>query len=299
MGSLKPSARSGFVKTFCSFKGYGDFVVACRFLRARPPGEYRILASAHLKAINSALGSPVPVTWVDLAPDKATAKDGFPAIYDLRRQGLVAGARSLLRIREALAESLGADDALVFEWLRSRERLMAWPRRCSQIGRGAHNIYLSYGNFFDCPAVEPWRTASRNPRTLAVFPDARLPHRVLGSGLLKAVISECARRNIDCTILRVGKPGPDDASSNYPVQWIQTFDETVAAINSHDVVVSSDSLPGHIAEYFQAPVFVFTPFRKDYWMPGSTFLRGGFGLFDDPGSLGRWLDKFDDSQAIG
>ena len=88
MGSLKPSARSGFVKTFCSFKGYGDFVVACRFLRARPPGEYRILASAHLKAINSALGSPVPVTWVDLAPDKATAKDGFPAIYDLRRQGL-------------------------------------------------------------------------------------------------------------------------------------------------------------------------------------------------------------------
>ena len=163
---------------------------------------------------------------------------------------------------------------------------MAWPRRCSQIGRGAHNIYSSYGNFFDCPAVESSAHCQSEPANIGRVPGCASSAQSSRLWLLKAVISECARRNIDCTILRVGKPGPDDASSNYPVQWIQTFDETVAAINSHDVVVSSDSLPGHIAEYFQVLVFVFTPFRKDYWMPGSTFLRGGFGLFDDPGSLG-------------
>ena len=125
---------------------------------------------------------------------------------------------------------------------------------------------------------------------MTIFPDARLKHRVLGEELLRSIVRECVARQLDARNLRIGtkKTG---SPTDLPVEWINGFQALVGAVKESAAIVSSDSLPGHLAEYFGRPVFIFTPRRKDYWMPGSAFEARAFAMFDDAAAVRPWLDR--------
>jgi hypothetical protein len=244
-----------------------------------------MLAASHLEPIYRALGRPVEVRWVEL-----TQGGKLPAVYDVRLQGLPAAMRSILDVRRAIRKNVAKDEVLVVEELGARERAMTWPRPCEQIGRTAPNIYCSYARHFASEAGGI--RVGDDPKQVAIFPDARLPHRVLPDHLLVSIRDECAARGLKVKAVRVGKGTSNSGPDGIPVEWIDGFDALVSAIRSADIAVSSDSLPGHIAEYFGVPVFVFVPQRKDFWMPGSAFETRGFAMYSDPGALGNWLETY-------
>lgn len=273
------------MKWFCSFKGYGDFVAACRFLRHEPKDTFRLLCARHLEGLYRAIGCPLDAEWIDISENNS-----FPAAYDARHQGLKAAIQSLLRIRHAIQRRNIGRDILVLEQLGTRERIMTWPIACEQVGRTTANIYESYARYFGHPPNLCANRSLSRPKTIGLFPDARLPHKVLSQDLLRSIGVECAKRHLSARIFPVGQDH-DYRSAGIPVHSIDGFEELVAAIGSSDIVVSSDSLPGHLAEYFGIPVFVFVPQRKDYWMPGSALASSGFAMFSDPAALGAWLAR--------
>ena len=72
---------------------------------------------------------------------------------------------------------------------------------------------------------------------------------------------------------------------------ISGFDSLVKSIKEFDLIVSADSLPAHIAEYFGINVFVFSPVDNHYWLPKSAFLNGAYAKFDEVIKFKKWLSR--------
>jgi hypothetical protein len=273
------------MKYFCSLKAFGDMVVTCRFLRRVPRGEYSVLALPHLKSIYEAIGAPLDVTWLPVGDSKTV-----PAAFDSRRLGAKAAFFSLLSLRSGIRQNVKRGDLLVFDRLEGRERFLAFPGSATDIQHpGTSGIYENYSRFFGAEWLAP--LASVPPGPVVLFPNAREQHRVLPDELLLEIARQCRLRNLPVSCVRVGKRDPTPENRELPVTWIDGFDALVSSIRSATLVVSSDSLPAHVAEYFGIPVFVFNPRKKDYFMPASCLQHGGFGLFAEAVLFASWLDR--------
>jgi len=280
------------MKWFCSLKGYGDFVVACKFLRNEPSDRIRFLCERHIQSLHRAIGCPVEADWIDTGENRS-----FPAAFDVRCQGLKAAARSMRLIRSAVHRRNIRSDTLLFETLGMRERIIAWPIACDEVGRTTNSIYESYGRYLGLPHdISSHRPVSKI-ESIGVFPDARLPHKVLNDTLLGSISAACARRQLRLTIFRVGKDGRRQLTG-VPVHSIGSFEELIAAIRSSDIVVSADSLPAHLAEYFGIPVFVFAYQGRNYWTPSSSIANGGFAMYREPERLGAWMDDIASRKSL-
>jgi hypothetical protein len=72
----------------------------------------------------------------------------------------------------------------------------------------------------------------------------------------------------------------------------RNFESLASAIRSVDSVISADSLPAHLAEYFGRPVFVASPAPNEYWLPYGCFRQERWGIFHDEAQFGASLDGF-------
>ena len=61
----------------------------------------------------------------------------------------------------------------------------------------------------------------------------------------------------------------------------RNFSAMANAIKKVDAVISADSMPAHMAEYFGVPVFVITPEPNRYWLPVSAFNNNFWCCFND------------------
>ena len=64
------------------------------------------------------------------------------------------------------------------------------------------------------------------------------------------------------------------------------------AVRAARVVISADSMPAHMAEYFGVPVFVMSPSPNAYWLPKSCIDSGRWSLFSDPVATTEGLARF-------
>jgi hypothetical protein len=81
-----------------------------------------------------------------------------------------------------------------------------------------------------------------------------------------------------------------DLPAGAPVRRIErNFGAVSAAVCSSALVVSADSVPAHLAEYFDVPTYVLSPAPNEYWLPLSSFLTRGWSLFGDEQALPPWL----------
>jgi len=244
-----------------------------------------------MERVFDAIGKPVNIKWLSFG-DTHTV----PAAFDVSVRGPRAAFASLLRIRQAIQQNVRREDFLLFEWLTAREHFIAWPNKRAEVGRTKEpNIYWSYAKFFGQPLACP--LPSVEPRSIVLFPDSRKPDKILTPEVITEIGRECAKRSLPLRCILIGKPSPHgvlpgvQGVPDLRVEWIDGFDSLVSAVKTADIVVSADSLPAHIAEYFGVPVFVFTPVQNDYWMPASSFQHGGFALFNDLPAFGNWLDR--------
>lgn len=272
-------------KWFCFFKAYGDLIIASHFLRAQPKECIGVIGGGHLQPLSDAIGLSVSAKYINV--DDLSV----PAIFDLKRRGICAAMLSALRIRRALHREIDRTDGLVFDELTKRARYMAWPYRVEGVRSGESNIYLDYAKYF---RTSPRMARKRSPghwRSIAIFPDSRRDEKRMGRALLSRVVGTCLSRSIDPVVVCAG-PQPSYGFENIcDTRVIDRFDALVRAIRSCDAIVSTDSLPAHMAEYYGVPVFVLTPRRNDYWMPYSVFSSRSCALFDDIRPLEEWLSR--------
>lgn len=271
------------MRWFCSFKSYGDLVIACNCLRQVDNHHYRLLVGSHLNALLDAIHFNGPFQLLEVGST-------VPALFDINKCGYLKAIMSGLLLRRRIREVVTpSHDSLVFDRLGIRERFLASPCQIEHLGPRGANIYLDYSNFLGVsapPCAE--RQGSLGNRVL-VFPDSRIKEKEIPETLVHDIAQANLCAGKTTSIIKIGNAGSFPIFSGADVKWIHGFDRLVEILKTADAVVSADSLPAHLAEYLGIPVFVFTPRPNDYWMPLSSFLAGNFSEFAESSRYLKWV----------
>jgi hypothetical protein len=221
--------------------------------------------------------------------------NAVPALFDAKKNSIVNSLREGFLLRDKIQASvIQMDDALVFDALGIRQRFLAWPLRVETIAQGMGNIYLAYARYlgFTEDYINTVRRNGAKPgECVYIFPDSRLKYKDLPSHLIIDIAQENFNRGKKTILVKVGKPVTLPQFDSIQILWIEGLDQLVTQIQKADLMVSADSLPSHLAEYLDVPVFVFTPITNGYWVPLSSYNNGFFSGFNSLTRYKEWLDN--------
>lgn len=280
-------AESASAVTVVCLKSYGDLVIARCALRqalaANAPARPGLAIGSHLLELNDALGAgPQPQVVVH-------REAGVPAFYDARKSGLAPALRSGIALRSALARlSLAPHTTLLFDQKTLRETFLAVGRSAASLG-AAPNIYLAYeaalggsGSMPDHATVEAVFRVDHRAPYVGIFPGSRIARKRLPGDVIEALVAICAAAGAACKVFALdGEPIDFSLVRAEVVRVPRSFAAMIAAVREARAIVSSDSLPAHLAEYFGRPVFVASPVPNAYWLPRSSFQLDRWCLFPD------------------
>ncbi|MDP8986460.1 MAG: hypothetical protein M3N97_15755 [Pseudomonadota bacterium] len=277
-----------------SIRSFGDFVIAHSVLRRVAEDDkdrVRLISCGHVEDLNAVLSNEVCVTLLH------SGEHSVPAVFDVKKRGALAALRSALSLRREFGKT-GRDrnETLAFHSFGMRERFIAgsWPAiaprtRCA-------NIYETYRHFLSEHDIRTTACASPMPsgcaRSVGIFPESRLAEKRLTAQTLSVVIDQVVRAGMSAKLFVLDEDIPSEREFPCTVRIDRNFASLASAIGSVDFVISADSLPAHLAEYFGRPVFVALPFHNEYWLPHGCFSAKHWGIFHSPRELSVSLDGF-------
>lgn len=278
---------------FVELKAFGDLVMSAAALRLLPPAELarcRLVIGPYLQDLCRALDPPCAVEVLPIADRNV------PALYDIKKRGLLAGVRSALTLRSAL--SLAAPGTtLVMESQARRERFIAGRRHCLEIPRAA-NVYLAFEAFMAAnlqlaDATDPAVVA--RPARVAFCPFSRVSAKNISPDLMNELARVCEDAGFEVELLLLEGERIDHPDLP-PIRVIpRRFDALADALAGYAAVISADSLPAHLAEYRGTPAFVASPVENRYWLPKRAFLGDHWGLISERVELTARLQRFLDT----
>jgi hypothetical protein len=274
-----------------NLKAFGDFVIACSAINRIHIREGlvlpKIVVGEHVRSLASALQLEESVHFIG---DKSW-KD-VPAAFDVRKRGVYAAFKSIIEIRRSLKES-SVEGQLIFDKLGWRERFIGRGFRLYELSEGHGNIYIAYDNLFKSLGFKldfEYSSCACIDKAI-IIPGARMIHRVIPAGVISRYVHELARRNIRSEVV-VLEGEAVDLPVNINLRVIpREFGALIDAIKNSDLVISADSLPSHLSEFFHIPVFVSTPAPKPYWLPKSSYKTTGWATFSDINPFHCWLER--------
>lgn len=273
------------MRWFCSFKSFGDLVIACNVLRNVDSSSNGILLGTHLLDLFDVITFEGTYRLIETG-------EKVPALFDIKKNDFISIVRESYLLRKKIQSFIKSDDILVFDFLKIRELVLSWPIKAEVIGHNMGNIYSDYARYLDIGYNFSY-LFKQKPLTaypvMYIFPDSRLKYKNLPDSIIIEVAKENFKHGIKTIIVKTGLPFVIPQFDSIQIEWINTFGQLKQIICNADLVVSSDSLPSHFSEYFSVPVFVFTPIVSGYWVPFSSFKNGYFSGFDSIDTYKQWL----------
>ena len=226
-------------------RAYGDFVIAVQALAATD----EIVASLHLKALYDALISrgcisPRTIEFVDFGIRSSQLN-----LFTNKTFLGFDTFRQLSKIKDYIQANPGSSD---FVEQSARLGLMNFftGHSFKAIFETGEPVYAAYGL--------PAQGLEKQGEKVLILPDARLSKRVIPSPILSRIDGQLARF------------GSDYAS----------FDQLIDLIQESDYVVTSDSLPLHLAYLCRKPHLILYPDggKQDFFTPDA-LASGSFSTF--------------------
>ena len=187
-------------------------------------------------------------------------------------------------------------ETLAFDVLGVREKFVAgrWPA----IGpkKLGPNIYDTFTQLLAEREIRSeGRAAPARARpggSVGIFPESRVAEKRLTAEALSIIYERSTRAGLQAKLfVLAGDPSPR-RDQPWVVNIDRNFQSLANAINSVDCVISADSLPAHLAEYFGRAVFVASRVSNEYWLPQGCFMARHWGLFGSAAELSASLDRF-------
>ncbi len=274
-----------------SLRAFGDFVIATRMARAvrkLPPdvAALTVFTGDHVRSLARVLGIEDQVQFIPTGTE-------VPAAFDVRLRGVGKAAVSLLKLRSQMA-ALPANSELIFHTYGMRERFIGWQYVRHGLVPGL-NVYLAFEQTLQALGFGLDRMDRSKPahgaklQRARIFPAARMVERCIPGDVMMRVCNQLREHGIDCEVVSLaGESG--SVPPQLPVKKIErSFVALSEEIKTCDLVITADSLPGHLADYLDVPAYVLSPIRKEYWLPRSCFTQNAWSLFDDEHAFAKWI----------
>jgi hypothetical protein len=270
------------MRWFIFLKSYGDFIIACNYLRFENNNDYKLLCGNHLKSLSNAVGYEGSVVWIE------TGNSGVPAFFDIRKSGFCAGMMSGLKLHNQINNCISVNDQLIFDKLGWRNNFLAGRMSTTQIATTDTNIYLDYERFLNFRTNNDNNKIIKKIPKIGIFPDSRMTVKKINNELVSEIYNQLIKIDCDPQLVYITT---NSFNSSLNFRCINGFDALVESIRNFDLIISADSLPAHLAEYFGLPVFVFSPIPNHYWLPKSAYVHNRFSLFNDKFKYLEWVSN--------
>lgn len=265
--------------SFVTLKAFGDYVIAYSSLRACIDATSHVVGP-HL----SELAVAIDLEWHPRFLDHFELS--VPAAYDVKKRGLGAAANSILGLRKAISQ-LPKDTILVFDSWTWREKLLArgHPAACLP---PAPNIYSAYSQFLLSHNSASAAVSSSHPKALTprgnkvrIFASSRVEKKKIPLALCEQLISALTERGDEAELVVLESEYPELEATPLPKLILpKGFRGMVDCVAESKLVISTDSLPAHIAEVHGLRPVVVSPIDNSYWLPQTSFDTGAWSLFE-------------------
>ncbi len=263
-----------------SVKAFGDLVIAihcCERAQQQSQKQIMLLIGNHLVPLYHALKTPLPYRAV------SHADTGMPALFEVRKAGFFAAAKSARTLRRHISDAgLPPDAKLLFDRRNFREAYIT-KGRAFEIIPAANNIYLAYDKWFGTGDAAP-KSLNRAIGPIRIFPGSRMPAKNLPLPLIGEISDVARSLGLTAELMVLDGERPDiEASGLNHIKIPRQFSAMIDAVCGAGSVVSADSLPAHIAELVGRSAFVFSPVSNRYWLPKTSYMNQWDGLFGEGG----------------
>ena len=263
------------------FRSYGDLIILLNVLQQGDPKEsLNLNVSKHLKPLIEELpqlnlSDNIVINYFDIGINKGilrlfTNKDlvSLSTILELFRFKKVAHSYSTIYL-EQTARS----------WLLQ----LLFPSKHFIPIFTTGNIYESYAvyflkntassNFTNIPNLKLYQKPTDNStKRILLFPSSRKATKQLPNKLIKKVLS--ANKQIIEACFGAGV-------DNYNKVYYSSFGKLIELIKASDYVISSDSLPVHLAFYLGVPHYILYPKKvNNNWLTPYAKVNKTYGIFE-------------------
>ena len=233
------------MKTIIALRSYGDYVILLNSIKNSRDKDLVILVSSHLKPLHDSilddLDLKVEFKFINFDIDR-----GILPLFTNKDFFTMSNCKSMTSIKNYFRLNIVKQPAFLEQRKRSTIFNLITKINTRYIHSGMKNIYDSYTEFFDS-TINHFKYNMKKSDNIILFPDSRKMNKILK----KTVINDIS--NISGKI-KIAKFGFYDNETNF-ISY-SSFDELTNIIKNADFIISSDSLPAHLAEFYKKPHFI-------------------------------------------
>jgi len=260
-----------------ALRSYGDYVILLNSIKHADLKEnVKIVVSSHLKPLHEALNPSFSKNFEFIFKDFGV-KNGLMSFFTNRHFFSLNSFFEILKLSNYI-QSLKIHEEKIYLEHSARKILFNLF-----LGKKIHhlykkgNVYDVLGHFFGHESIDKTFQLSEvhSKKKLLIFPDSRKKHKVINEVTMEQLSSSLNHLKIDFKIAKFGKTINENNHLWNQIEY-NDFKALIVLIKDCDFVISSDSVPVHIAEFLgKQHVILYndkinynwlTPFAKKYHM---------------------------------
>jgi len=260
-----------------ALRSYGDYVILLNSIKHADVKEnVKIVVSSHLKPLHESLSTNVPSNFEFIFKDFGI-KNGLMGFFTNRHFFSLNSIFEIFKLSNYI-KSLKINEEKVYLEHSARKFLLNLF-----LGKKLHhlykngNVYDVIGRFFGLESNDKTFQLSEvhSKSKVLIFPDSRIKHKVINEATMEQLSLELTRLKVDFKIAKFGALKNENSQLANQIVY-SDFKALVLLIEECDFLISSDSVPVHIAEFIGKQHLILyndkinynwlTPFAKKYQM---------------------------------
>lgn len=231
----------------------GDFVIALNCIKeAKDHSTHRVIASIHLKPLFDALHINKQYNFPQIEFIEIGIKHKILSVFTNRFFVSKQSILELVRLKTTLKSVLNEQVPIYAEQSR---RLFLLKIFISQEIKAIHqfgNIYTSYFNFIKAGlgGNDFSFTDIKSIKKVSIFPESRMKKKEIDPAQMEILMYQLKKSGKEVSAVFYNTPKQYE---NVTSIIHRSFDDLIKVVQSSQFIITSDSLPAHLAQLFGVP----------------------------------------------
>ena len=236
-------------------RSYGDYVILLNSLRNTTIKQpIHLIVSSHLQLLHDALKLDLPMN-IHISFANFKIQNGILSFFTNKHFFSLGTIKELISLRQYFKNKKKENYYLEH---RQKSLLLHFFLGIKlKFIYSKDNVYNCFNNFFEVQPVlnqDPSFTLNSSS-TVIIFPDSRKRNKIIGEKTISTLVMALDQKGVQYKIAKFSS-GIENKKGMLNEIGYSNFIDLVEIIKKADFIISSDSLPVHIAELYHKPHWI-------------------------------------------
>ena len=236
-------------------RSYGDYVILLNSLKNTTIKQpIHLIVSSHLKLLHDALKLDLPLN-IHIIFTNFKIQNGILSFFTNKHFFSLANIKELISLRQYFKNK--KNENYYVEHRQKSLLLQFFLGIKLNFIYSKDNIYNCFNKFFEVqPVLKEHQSFTLNSSsTVIIFPDSRKKNKIIGSTTISTLVRALDQKGVQYKIAKFSA-GIENKKGMLNEIGYSNFIDLVEIIKKADFIISSDSLPVHIAELYHKPHWI-------------------------------------------